>query len=104
MRDWEVEIRRVIRSIPKGKAMSYSQVARAAGYPRHHRQVVQVLQSSGERLPWHRVVGAGGTIRLKRAGGLEQRTRLEMEGVVFRGRRVDMAVCGAAEAPSKPSR
>ena len=37
-----------------------------------------------------RVVGAGGQIKLKYEAGLEQRTRLEMEGVRFRGKRVDM--------------
>jgi len=37
------------------------------------------------------VVGAGGQIKLKRESALEQRTRLEMEGVRFRGARVDMA-------------
>jgi methylated-DNA-protein-cysteine methyltransferase-like protein len=42
-------------------------------------------------LPWQRVVGAGGAIKLKYEAGLEQRTRLELEGVRFRGRRVDMA-------------
>jgi methylated-DNA-protein-cysteine methyltransferase-like protein len=36
------------------------------------------------------VVGAGGAIKLKREAGLEQRTRLEMEGVRFRGKRVDL--------------
>jgi methylated-DNA-protein-cysteine methyltransferase-like protein len=41
-------------------------------------------------LPWQRVVGAGGAIKLKYEAGLEQRTRLELEGVRFRGRRVDM--------------
>ena len=41
-------------------------------------------------LPWQRVVGAGGEIKLKREAGMEQRMRLEMEGVKFRGKRVDM--------------
>src|ERR1035441_4081204 len=35
--------------------------------------------------------GAGGAIKLKYEAGMEQRTRLEMEGVRFRGKRVDMA-------------
>ena len=35
-------------------------------------------------------MGAGGAIKLKYEAGLEQRTRLELEGVRFRGRRVDM--------------
>ena len=39
---------------------------------------------------WQRVVGSGGAIKLRYEAGLEQRTRLEMEGVKFRGTRVDM--------------
>jgi methylated-DNA-protein-cysteine methyltransferase-like protein len=84
-------IRRAVRRIPRGKVATYGQVAAAAGYPRHHRQVVQVLNRSGEMLPWQRVVGAGGRIRLRGAAGFEQRMRLEMEGVRFRGGRIIMA-------------
>ena len=84
-------IRKAIRSIPKGKVASYSQVAAAAGYPLHHRLVVRLLRQAGNSLPWQRVVGAGGAIRLRADMALEQRLRLEMEGVRFRGKRVDMA-------------
>ena len=42
-------------------------------------------------LPWQRVIGSGGEIMLKGEAALEQRTRLEMEGVRFRGKRVDIA-------------
>jgi len=86
----EAAIRRVVRRIPRGKVATYAQVAAAAGYPLYHRQVVQVLRKSGNSLPWHRVVGAGGQIRLKRDLAHEQRIRLELEGVRFRGRRVVM--------------
>jgi methylated-DNA-protein-cysteine methyltransferase-like protein len=41
-------------------------------------------------LPWQRVVGSGGAIRLPGENGAEQRFRLRMEGVTFRGARVDM--------------
>lgn len=82
--------RKAIRSIPKGKVATYGQVAAAAGYPLYHRHVAQLLQRSGGTLPWQRVVGAGGSIKLKMEAGLEQRTRLQMEGVIFRGKRVDM--------------
>jgi methylated-DNA-protein-cysteine methyltransferase-like protein len=83
--------RKAIRSIPKGKVATYGQVAAAAGYPLYHRHVAQLLQRSGGTLPWQRVVGSGGEIKLKYEAALEQRTRLEMEGVRFRGKRVDMA-------------
>lgn len=87
----ETAIRRTIRQIPRGKIATYGQIAEAAGYPRYHRQVAQVLRRCGDGLSWHRVLGAGGQIRCKRDGGFEQRLRLEMEGVRFRGSRVDMA-------------
>jgi methylated-DNA-protein-cysteine methyltransferase related protein len=87
----DAAIRKAIRQIPKGKVATYGQVAAAAGYPLYHRQVVQVLAKAGGSLPWQRVVGAGGAIKLKYEAAQEQRFRLEMEGVRFRGKRVDMA-------------
>ncbi len=81
-------IRRTIRQIPRGKVATYAQVAAAAGYPLYHRQVVQVLRKAGDWLPWQRVIGAGGDIRCKGHMAHEQRLRLEMEGVHFRGKRV----------------
>jgi len=79
----------VIRRIPRGKVLTYGGVARAAGFPGAARQVVAVLrQSLG--LPWHRVLGAGGQIKLQGESAFEQRFRLQAEGVAFRGRRVEM--------------
>ncbi len=87
----DAAMRRAVRQIPKGKVATYGQVAAAAGYPLYHRQVVQLLRKAGDALPWQRVVGSGGAIRLKFEAGLEQRRRLEMEGVRFSGKRVSMA-------------
>jgi methylated-DNA-protein-cysteine methyltransferase related protein len=86
----DAAFRRTIRQIPKGRVATYAQVAAAAGYPLYHRHVAQLLRKDGGRLPWQRVVGAGGQIKLKFEAGLEQRQRLEMEGVRFKGKRVDM--------------
>jgi methylated-DNA-protein-cysteine methyltransferase-like protein len=78
-----------IKKIPRGKVSTYGAIARAAGFPGAARQVVGTLRSSFG-LPWHRVVGAGGEIKLRGDSAIEQRLRLESEGVRFRGRRVDM--------------
>jgi methylated-DNA-protein-cysteine methyltransferase-like protein len=83
--------RKAIRQIPRGKVATYGQVAAAAGFPLYHRHVAAMLRQSHGTLPWQRVVGAGGAIKLKYEAGLEQRMRLEMEGVRFIGKRVDMA-------------
>jgi methylated-DNA-protein-cysteine methyltransferase-like protein len=82
-------IRDTIRKIPKGKVSTYGGIAKAAGFPGCARQVVWALRA-GRGLPWHRVVGAGGKISLTGENGLEQRLRLESEGVAFRGSRVWM--------------
>lgn len=78
-----------IRAIPRGSVSSYGAIARAAGYPGAARQVAWILHASFG-LPWQRIVGADGRIKLRGDSALEQRLRLESEGVTFRGRRVDM--------------
>jgi methylated-DNA-protein-cysteine methyltransferase-like protein len=83
-------IRATILKIPHGKVSTYGAVARAAGYPGAARQVVWALRQS-HGLPWHRVVAAGGRIALKGEAAMEQRFRLEAEGVHFSGMRVRMA-------------
>ena len=85
-----VQLRRVVARIPKGKVATYGAVAAAAGYPGAARQVAWALHNNSAGLPWHRVLGAGGRIRLPGASGLEQRMRLEQEGVAFRGSQVVM--------------
>jgi alkylated DNA nucleotide flippase Atl1 len=83
-----------VRRIPKGKVASYGAVARAAGHPGMARQVAWALRSSkAGHLHWHRVIGSGGRILLSGVDGLHQRTLLELEGVPFRGSRVDISRC-----------
>ena len=80
-----------IRSIPRGKVASYGQVSAAAGYPRYHRAVARFMKTAiPEELPWQRVLGAGGEIKLVGRSAAEQRLRLRMEGVTFIGKRVDL--------------
>jgi methylated-DNA-protein-cysteine methyltransferase-like protein len=83
------KIRAAILKIPKGKVATYGQVAAAAGFPGAARQVVWALRSA-RGLPWHRVLGAGGNIRLPGESGFDQKMRLQGEGVTFRGERVRM--------------
>lgn len=98
----QARILAAIRTIPRGKVSTYGAVARAAGYPGAARQVVGVLRSAFG-LPWQRVLGAGGEIKLRGDSAIEQRLRLEAEGVVFRGRRVDMKLHQFKFPLSKPT-
>jgi methylated-DNA-protein-cysteine methyltransferase-like protein len=83
------KITATIRGIPRGKVSTYGAVAKAAGFSGAARQVVATLRGA-VGLPWQRVLGAGGAIKLRGDYAFEQRFRLEAEGVTFRGRKVDM--------------
>jgi len=87
--DLRSQVVTVIRSLPKGTVSTYGAIAVAAGWPGAARQVVRILRQV-PGLPWWRVVGAGGAIKLPGESGAEQRFRLQMESVTFRGVRVDM--------------
>jgi len=86
----------VVRRIPAGRVATYGQVSALAGWPRAPRIAGNALHAlpEGSRVPWHRVVGAGGRLSLARIsphGALTQRMRLEREGVRFTRRgRVDL--------------
>ena len=81
----------VVRQVPPGQVTTYGEVARAAGFPGHARQVGYALAalrgSPIDDVPWHRVVNAKGEVsaRARSAGEAEanQRLRLEAEGVRF---------------------
>ena len=90
----------MVLSIPPGRVSTYGQVAAAAGYPLYHRAVARLLRTDPpDQLPWHRVVGAGGHIKLPEPAATEQRARLQLEGVRFHGTRIDM---GRFEHPLRP--
>ena len=119
--DFTARVKAVLRAIPRGRIVSYGQVAQLAGNPGASRQVVRILHTCAgpERLPWHRVLRKNGEIALPPGrGGEEQRARLEEEGVEFgfsdrvdldrfgwRPRRVTMpALKVAAKVAAKVSR
>lgn len=83
---------RQVSRVPRGKVATYGDIAYAAGYPGAARQVAWALHAESAGLPWHRIVGAGGTILLTGEHGFEQRLHLQAEGVSFLGMKVNMLV------------
>ncbi len=83
-----------LAQVPEGKVVSYGQLADMAGLGRAARWVGRTLSQlpSDTRLPWHRVLGAGGRISLPAGSpsGDEQRARLRDEGVSVLNNRVDI--------------
>lgn len=95
----------VVRRIPRGRVATYGQVATLAGMHGSARLVGYALHASQDHhgLPWHRVLAAGGRISLGKLdpeAALTQRTRLELEGVPFGPRGVDLRA--AQWEPGRP--
>lgn len=89
------EIWAVTAAIPRGRVSTYGAVARAAGMPGRARLAGRALRVAPEalRLPWHRVVGAGGRIVFPPSSTQfrEQSRRLRAEAVAVRNGRVERA-------------
>jgi methylated-DNA-protein-cysteine methyltransferase-like protein len=110
MKDYTEAVARAVCSIPRGKVASYGLVAAAAGFPRAARAVASALRAGPRGVPWQRVVGSGGRILLRGEAGLEQRMRLEAEGVRFRGSTVrkehvlrTLRAAGPRRSPAPPA-
>ena len=72
----------VVRRVPKGRVISYGEIAKILGCPRAARQVGWAMRQSPDDIPWQRVVKADGAV----AGGEHSELRralLEAEGVGF---------------------
>jgi len=84
-----VHVYRLVAQVPKGKVVTYGQVAALLGAPRAARAVGTALRylpgSLTRTVPWQRVINAAGGISLRgdvlRAE--EQRWLLEGEGIEF---------------------
>jgi methylated-DNA-protein-cysteine methyltransferase-like protein len=80
------DVTRVLRDLRRGEVVSYSEVARRAGYPGAARAVGNLL-ARRLGLPWWRVVRADGSLAAHSIE--EQRRRLRREGVALSGSRVN---------------
>jgi methylated-DNA-protein-cysteine methyltransferase related protein len=99
------EIRKYVRKVPRGKVVTYGQVAEAAGFPRGSRQVAWALKNADHTLPWQRVIGKAsgnrGKILLRGLNGVRQLESLAAEGVEVNGTYVDLKRFGYAYKTKK---
>ncbi|NOZ82057.1 MAG: 30S ribosomal protein S2 [Candidatus Micrarchaeota archaeon] len=86
-----------LRAVPKGKVVTYSQLAEAAGI--HPREVGRLLSTNPypEIYPCHRVVRSNGDIGGYAFGREEKIRKLVSEGVEIDKGRVDLSKFGAGE-------
>ena len=88
----------VVRRIPRGRVTTYGAVAARAGLPRQARLVGKVLGALDDdsRVPWQRVVAAGGRIAFPAGSDARARqiARLAVDGVEAAQGRVNLAQYG----------
>jgi methylated-DNA-protein-cysteine methyltransferase related protein len=87
------ELWTLVRSIPKGKCVSYGALGKALTNPVSGYMVGRWMASCPPDLPWWRVVAKDGRLPVWRRDpslGIDQRRTLEEEGVEFEDERVDM--------------
>lgn len=89
---FKAEIYQLVAQIPKGRVMTYGQVAYLCGRPRAARIVGGVAHFGNLELPWHRVVKKDGSLAEGYPGGTEgHRRALLNEGMLFTSKyRLDM--------------
>jgi methylated-DNA-protein-cysteine methyltransferase-like protein len=88
---WNV-IYKLVKQIPRGSVITYGGVAKKIRLRGGARVVGYAMAAcpSGSGVPWHRVIGAGGYLRLSEPLVSLQRKLLGSEGVQFIERRVDI--------------
>jgi methylated-DNA-protein-cysteine methyltransferase-like protein len=87
-KNYRERVFRIVRSIPRGRVMTYGQIAEILGEGYTPRTVGFVMHSSNDKTPWHRVINAQGGCSTR---GLvlphdKQQRMLEAEGVSFNER------------------
>jgi methylated-DNA-[protein]-cysteine S-methyltransferase len=77
---------KIVKDIPRGKTMTYKQVALLAGSPGAARAVGSIMSSNFRRdVPCHRVIRSDGVLGdYNRGGTSEKRMLLRKEGAIFK--------------------
>ncbi|MGM9550799.1 MAG: MGMT family protein [Clostridia bacterium] len=88
------EVYRILQNIPKGKVITYSQIAEMIGNKHYARAVGNILHKNpdGEKYPCYKVVNSKGYLSEKYAfGGIEkQKEKLKSDGIEVTDYKVDL--------------
>lgn len=82
MTQFQDKVKEIVRNIPKGKVMTYKEVAIASGRPQAARAVANIMAGNyDETVPCHRVIRSDGTLGGYNRGGTEKKhSILKSEG------------------------
>lgn len=83
MKSFKEKVLEVVRKIPKGKTMTYKEIAKGAGSPQASRAVGSIMKANyDETVPCHRVIRSDGKVGDYNRGGEDaKRALLKQESV-----------------------
>lgn len=91
MSSFHERVQELVSQIPKGKVMSYGQIAAMCGNPRAARIVGGIAHFGDPELPWQRVVKKDGSLAEGYPGGVVgHQAALEAEGTLITRGKVDI--------------
>ena len=83
MKTFQEKVHAIVRKIPKGKVLSYKQVATKAGSPGASRAVGSILKKNYDpQIPCHRVIRSDGIAGEYNRGRSEKIRKLRAEGAI----------------------
>lgn len=83
MKSFKEKVFEVVKKIPKGKTLTYKQVAAKAGSPNASRAVGSILKTNFDpKIPCHRVVRSDGLTGEYNRGHLNKLALLKKEGAI----------------------
>jgi len=84
MNDFREKVYNVVKKIPKGKAMTYKEVAQKAGFLKAQRAVGNALNKNRDPdVPCHRVIRSDGKVGGFYGGSKKKLKLLQEEGYIF---------------------
>jgi O-6-methylguanine DNA methyltransferase len=82
MKNFKNKVLEIVRKIPKGRVLTYKEVAKLAGFPRAWRAVGNVLNKNRDlKIPCHRVIRSDGKVGGYREGTKKKISLLKKEGI-----------------------
>jgi O-6-methylguanine DNA methyltransferase len=77
------QIFQIVKKIPRGRVLTYKEVARRAGRPKAYRAVGNILNKNRDpKIPCHRVIRSGGGIGGYNRGKKIKEILLKKEGAI----------------------
>ncbi len=89
MTSFQKKVYEVVKKIPRGKVLTYKEMAKLAGCPKAFRAVGNILNKNRNfKIPCHRVIRSDGQIGGYRKGQKRKVSLLKKEGVLINNRRI----------------